>query len=461
MSTRQTAYTSLLSNHSGYANTYGSVNGSITSETDHIMEANTSGKISNARRFFILLAVFDVLFIFLIWIICALTSGDYTVSSAFEKEVEHYSIHSSMFDVVLLAAFRFILILLFYALLKISHWWVIAVTTAGSGAFIIAKVFLYDWSHSVNKTASVVLLLISFVISWGEAWFLDFKVIPKEAKALAFQATHDPERIPVLPPQTLSRSHSDDGSAFYSPPGSDDDENEKEHDGSTVSEVEWLSPKAVGDGPRPSDQEYRKLAEEAMETALNIIFSDGWRTEKTDGEDIIYSQSIPKFGKVFKFVGVLNFPPEKVIDEVYFKGEEMHKWNPTVKRVKILQRIDEHIDVAHVIATEGAAGLVASRDFVNVRIWKKRGDVYIHASMSTTHPDSPVMTKYVRGEQGPCVYVISPLKTDPRKCQLQWLLNTNLKGWLPQYLIDQTLSTVMLEYVQSLRKQAASSDAIV
>ncbi|GIY32455.1 steroidogenic acute regulatory protein, mitochondrial, partial [Caerostris extrusa] len=93
--------------------------------------------------------------------------------------------------------------------------------------------------------------------------------------------------------------------------------------------------------------------------------------------------------------------------------------------------------------------------FVNVRIWKKQDSGYVQGSVSIIHPDVPDITKYVRGEQGPTVCIMNPSNDNTDSCKFQWLLNTNLKGWIPQYLIDQTLSSVMMDYVNSFRKFAA------
>ncbi|XP_035223132.1 steroidogenic acute regulatory protein-like, partial [Stegodyphus dumicola] len=187
-SNRSSNYPRLLQNPSGpNTNNYGSVNGQYTSEIEpSIMEGiSFDGKISIARRFFILLTIFDVLFTFLVWIICTVISKEDTIATAFRNEVINYTIESSMFDVVILAVARLFLIVLFYVFIRLSHWSVVAVTTAGTTGFIIAKVFLYKFAHS-NSTASIVLLLCSFVLSWGEAWFLDFRVLPSESKALSF-----------------------------------------------------------------------------------------------------------------------------------------------------------------------------------------------------------------------------------------------------------------------------------
>ena len=45
------------------------------------------------------------------------------------------------------------------------------------------QVFEYHW-HDVI-TYDVMLVLLSFIIAWGEAWFFDFRMIPLEAKVLS------------------------------------------------------------------------------------------------------------------------------------------------------------------------------------------------------------------------------------------------------------------------------------
>ncbi|KAK7477231.1 hypothetical protein BaRGS_00031542, partial [Batillaria attramentaria] len=102
----------------------------------------------------------------------------------FKEEVEYYNIKKSFFDTVMLATFRFVLLILFYALLRLQHWWTVAVTTFLSSAFLLTKVFLVDFSDNKisNNPLSYCVLIVSFVLAWVETWFLDFKVLPHEKK---------------------------------------------------------------------------------------------------------------------------------------------------------------------------------------------------------------------------------------------------------------------------------------
>ncbi|CAG0905853.1 unnamed protein product, partial [Darwinula stevensoni] len=80
---------------------------------------------------------------------------------------------------------RFVILILFYVLICLEHWWPVAVTTAGSSALILAKVFLYQWTQHPTYMFEVIFLLLSFILPWGQAWFLDFRVLPLEQRAAA------------------------------------------------------------------------------------------------------------------------------------------------------------------------------------------------------------------------------------------------------------------------------------
>ncbi|XP_022069937.1 STARD3 N-terminal-like protein [Acanthochromis polyacanthus] len=188
-------------------------------------EAGEKKCISDVRRTFCLFVTFDLLFITLLWIIELNVNGG--IQKQLEVEVLHYDYHASFFDIFLLAVFRFAVLILAYAVCKLRHWWAIAITTAASCAFLIAKVIL---SKLLSQGAFGYLLpIISFVLAWIETWLLDFKVLPQEAEdENRFQSIMDAtDRAPLIGPGPLS-----DGQ-FYSPPESladSDEELDDKHD---------------------------------------------------------------------------------------------------------------------------------------------------------------------------------------------------------------------------------------
>ncbi|XP_030163587.1 STARD3 N-terminal-like protein isoform X2 [Lynx canadensis] len=158
------------------------------------------------------------------WVLPQVNGG---IENTLEKEVVRYDYYSSYFDIFLLAVFRFKVLILAYAVCRLRHWWAIALTTAVTSAFLLAKVIL---SKLFSQGAfGYVLPIISFLLAWIETWFLDFKVLPQEAEEEnRLLIVQDASERAALIPGGLS-----DGQ-FYSPPESEagsEEEAEEKQDG--------------------------------------------------------------------------------------------------------------------------------------------------------------------------------------------------------------------------------------
>uniref|UniRef100_A0A667HMQ5 StAR related lipid transfer domain containing 3 n=1 Tax=Lynx canadensis TaxID=61383 RepID=A0A667HMQ5_LYNCA len=349
--------------------------------------------ISDVRRTFCLFVTFDLLFISLLWII----------------------------ELNVLAFFRFSGLLLGYAVLRLRHWWVIAVTTLVSSAFLIVKVIL---SELLSKGAFGYLLpIVSFVLAWLETWFLDFKVLPQEAEEerwyLAAQAAV--ARGPLLFSGALSEGQ------FYSPPesfaGSD---NESDED---------LGKKIFS----AQEREYIHQGKEAMAVVDQILAQEeNWKFEKNNEYgDTVYTIEVPFHGKTFILKTFLPCPAELVYQEVILQPERMVLWNKTVTACQILQRVEDNTLISYDVSSGAAGGVVSPRDFVNVRRIERRRDRYLSSGIATTHCAKPPTHKYVRGENGPGGFIVLKSASNPRVCTFIWILNTDLKvgllrpqGWL-------------------------------
>ncbi|XP_072567749.1 STARD3 N-terminal-like protein isoform X2 [Paramormyrops kingsleyae] len=157
-------------------------------------EATENRGISDVRRTFCLFVTFDLLFITLLWIIELNANGG--IKDQLTKEVIDYDFHTSLFDVFVLALFRFTVLTLAYALYRLRHWGAVALLSQGVFGYLIP--------------------IISFILAWIETWFLDFKVLPKEAENnnRLLPAGGVTERAPLIHPRTFSEGQ------FYSPPES-------------------------------------------------------------------------------------------------------------------------------------------------------------------------------------------------------------------------------------------------
>lgn len=66
-----------------------------------------------------------MIFVTLLWVICIVINGE-NIYQSLENQIIHYTIEKSLFDVVVTAAARFIILIFFYAILQINHWIIIA-----------------------------------------------------------------------------------------------------------------------------------------------------------------------------------------------------------------------------------------------------------------------------------------------------------------------------------------------
>jgi hypothetical protein len=194
---------------------------------DVVSGTKRDGWMSPVRRFFCLLATFDFLFVGLLWFITVIVTGR-DIKRAFVQQIMQYTIHDSMFDCVVsinrtemntqagslkffsaldgrlrpLPNMHFVLRLprhrslvaccgetIHLTSMNYIYWnWIsFQLTTSGTSVFIVAKVFVYQWSRFGPITFDVMLVLISFILAWGEVWFLDFRVLPLEEKAKEIQ----------------------------------------------------------------------------------------------------------------------------------------------------------------------------------------------------------------------------------------------------------------------------------
>lgn len=419
--------------------------------TNYVSGMQVNGRMSAVRRFFCLFVTFDLLFTSLFWIICILIDG-MPLMEALIEEVRYYDIKHSMFDIVMVASSRFTILLLFYALLHINHWWLVAITTAGSCAFFIAKTLIYEWNKKASYPFEVMLILISFLIAWAEAWFIDFRVLPQEARAKtileAASGGHHSGGDPMIPQLEAVRNYLSNYTEtigdFYSPmesPLASDDEDDDSRRGATK-----LSPR---------EMQMQAAGCEALQLAWDTLNSSGWKLEKeTSHGDSVFSKLGPRGSKIYKLVGEVDIDPKTLFTEMVYNFENMPTWNKAVTLGRIVQTIDSSTDVVYQVASEGPGGVVTARDFVNVRHWKKIGDNWVAGGVAVVHDDEPPQKSIVRGENGPGCWVFRPVDGTTKKCSFQWLLDTDLKGWIPQYVIDQALTHAMVDFINCIRNYA-------
>ncbi|XP_066143011.1 steroidogenic acute regulatory protein-like isoform X1 [Euwallacea fornicatus] len=431
--------------HSQSINTIPSIRDYVISE-DLLAGQRQGDRMSNVRRFFCLFVTFDFLFISLMWLICVMLKGQ-NIMNALSEQILHYNVHTSLFDIVFAAFARFSVLILFYACVQINHWIVISVSTALSCAFLITKVFMYNWPKSSQPVFEVLLVLASFILSWGEAWFLDFKVIPQEDHANRYLITAtESERVPIIRSyvQGLPSMYTESIGNFYSPMATPEGSLlERDVDLPAIIPV-LLTPEQVN--------EYKHLGARTLQTAWDLYQKQDWKLEKQQNQDLVFVRKDAVVGTIFKLETEINVSPRYLLDELYFGVTNLTKWNSSIKESHKVQAIDEYTDITYQISADGAGGLVSSRDFVNLRHWAHIEETYVLASVKCDHPRLPPGSKYTRAENGAGGYIFKNIPEDENKCRFIWIVNPNLKMKVPKFILDKEIIKMMFMFARDLKE---------
>lgn len=436
----------------------------IVLSEDLIAGMTQNGRISNVRRFFCLFVTFDLLLIFLMWLICTMIAGE-SLKTAFIEQVVHYHIKTSLFDIVMAAVCRFTVLLLFYAMLHLNHWIIVAISTATTSAFLITKVFLFDWTICSQPVFQVLLIISSFVLAWAEAWFFDFRVIPQETQARNWFRVHtDAERAPLLHAVTSeSRQYSSvEPGNFFTPMDSPDlSDNEelfakKPQVGQRrLSRTSGISSSASLPPLTPDRvEEYKAKATTLLKECYDLLTSWDWQIESTrsDGDVVLYMERPKPQGKIFRIIGTVDCPANVLVNQLFDGVETSTTWNKLVSESKKLQQIDENTDIVYQTTCPRGGGIIGARDFVILRHRNRCGKFYISSGISVPLASLPIPKNVIRGENGISCWAAEELPDDEGKCRFTWILNTNLKGWLPQNIVEKSMTHALIDFMSYLRK---------
>uniref|UniRef100_A0A3P9LXU6 START domain-containing protein 1 n=1 Tax=Oryzias latipes TaxID=8090 RepID=A0A3P9LXU6_ORYLA len=199
---------------------------------------------------------------------------------------------------------------------------------------------------------------------------------------------------------------------------------------------------------------YEQHGREAMRKALSMLEDkDGWKVEMTESNgDVIYSKVISGAGKVFRMEAVLEASVDELYDILYARVQEMPQWNPSIQHIEVLKHVGPETIVTHEVSAGSAGNLIGQRDFVSVRhSCKQKSRVYLGGAAIQLE-SFPPQAGFVRAEDGPTCIVLQALDEDETKSHFTWLLNMDVKGWLPKSIVNQALPRAQLDFTRHLRR---------
>ncbi|XP_056153461.1 steroidogenic acute regulatory protein [Lampris incognitus] len=199
---------------------------------------------------------------------------------------------------------------------------------------------------------------------------------------------------------------------------------------------------------------YVQQGREAMRKALGILGDkDGWKTEiGEENGDVVYSKVVAGASKVFRLEAVLEASVEELYDILFVRVEEMHQWNPSIQHIKVLKHIGPETIVTHEVSAETAGNLIGQRDFLSVRHSCKHKSCIYLVGAATQLEAFPPQKGFVRAKDGPTCLIIEAQEEDCSRSRFTWLLNMDVKGWVPKSIVNQALPRAQLDFTRYLRR---------
>jgi len=221
---------------------------------------------------------------------------------------------------------------------------------------------------------------------------------------------------------------------------------------------EWGHTETLKNDSDQYKQWYQETIDSLKETK-NLLNEDltTWKViaeDKANG-DKVYYKDIDKRGKTFALTFVVDFDVKHVFEVSQYQQNDKPHWNPTIKEYNLLFDIGDQTSLFYWVTNEILAGLVSSRDFVDVRTYRKTGDSYIISGKGTEYSEMPPQKGRVRGLNGANFFKMSPVEGKPGSTNIIWIMSSDMKGMLPKAVVEKTMYYMMLEYAKQLRLRLA------
>ena len=202
------------------------------------------------------------------------------------------------------------------------------------------------------------------------------------------------------------------------------------------------------------EQTLNKTATEAFEEAYSLLLSEeDWKEAKRNElGDIVMTKKNKRGKNIYKIKAEIDTSPEKLIKALKDVANS-DKWNKTLEKLEVVSDISDDLKVTYQITSE-AGGVVSARDFILVLKFGYKNDAYLQAACSVEYPGLERVKGMVRAWNYPGGLMVKPVLNEPNKSEFQWLIDCDLKGWLPASMVSMAMPFMQMQYVTSIRELA-------
>jgi hypothetical protein len=190
-----------------------------------------------------------------------------------------------------------------------------------------------------------------------------------------------------------------------------------------------------------------------FEEVLNFLNepSEGnpnWECAKQLNSTFIYRKKTENASiNVIKASTIIENTTVDVVSFLIWDVKERSKWDTLAKNLTTLESISLNHDLIRFEVDSPMPALVAPREFLQYRLWKKEGDSIAMVMWSEEKPEIPVPAGFTRAETVYAGYLIT---TEGSNVRLVLIINNDMKGNIPPKLINTMAPQKSMEWIKKL-----------
>ncbi|CAG0919266.1 unnamed protein product [Notodromas monacha] len=199
--------------------------------------------------------------------------------------------------------------------------------------------------------------------------------------------------------------------------------------------------------------QFLQQAKDNQRQVVDLIESGGW--EKTQIRDGIKLRRLfHTVHRRYVYLTELEVSIEiKTCFQVTIENSEtQHEWNPGMKQVKTIHKINENTVLTHQVTSPELAGLISPREMLLLTQWSLLNDSsYLISYASTEWPEFKPNYDYVLAYNGPSGFLFVPLAGN--RTRVLWLFNADLKyNSVPSSIINALAPSAVINYMKHWRQ---------
>eukprot|EP00002_Diphylleia_rotans_P002389 TRINITY_DN1150_c0_g5_i2.p1 TRINITY_DN1150_c0_g5~~TRINITY_DN1150_c0_g5_i2.p1 ORF type:complete len:753 (+),score=92.79 TRINITY_DN1150_c0_g5_i2:50-2308(+) len=363
------------------------------------------------------------MFVTLFVYICFHATATNGFQQSWEDDVAAYSLSDSSFDLMVSSILRSVVLLYTYSYLGIDRSIVVAVCAFSSTVVLCSvKAAVADEITAFTGTMLVLSLLYSL---------LETVVIVQRVKGKRGRSKNP----------------------FFK--GSEDnffvisnmDPNVTTGTGSKMSLVHPSLQRYMADSRFIPTSAAKKIewAQSIQEQLLSSILAESrdnnsWRILIDNSDVLVFTKEVSRKSVLcFKSVTLVETDPS-TLRSFLLRDNPRKSWNPMFRSVSRVEEIRYDQEVVNV--TMPMLGPVKPRDMCCLKVTRDTIEGgFIMGMKSVFHPDNPEVQKYVRAEMILQGYTVRPHKSRPGTSLFYSVLIIDLKGWIPERIVDLVAET--------------------